>query len=202
MLSICIKGLFAMYFWRPSLKRLNYPSNWLCSKLLVTYPDRGGQANHFWLFLFLLSFLSHLSSDQLRGVSAKFHNNIFYSQWPPLTDKTTKKIHVSSYCTPALRSTVNFNCTISDCDPLNYISSDLTQKRSRRFFYFQWTTKSTTNSLNWCFLGRFLIEHKFSLFFIVPKFFNNPFCLKCLIPSKLFLQNSILWIRIAWQKKT
>ena len=95
----------------------------------------------------------------------------------------------------------NFNCTISDCDPLNYISSDLTQKRSRRFFYFQWTTKSTTNSLNWCFLGRFLIEHKFSLFFIVPKFFNNLFCLICLIPSKLFLQNSILWIRIAWQKK-
>ena len=105
-LSICIKSLFAMYFWGPSFNRPNYTSNWLCSKLLVTYPDRGGQANHFWHFLFLLSFLSQLSSDQLRGVSAKFHNNIFYSQWPPLTDKTTKKFHVSWSYTSAVRSTV------------------------------------------------------------------------------------------------
>ena len=90
-LSICIKSLFAMYFWRPSFKRPNSTSNWLCSKLLVTYPDRGGQANHFWHSLFLLSFSSQLSSAQQRGVSAKFYNNIFYSQWLPLTDKTTKK---------------------------------------------------------------------------------------------------------------
>ena len=107
MLSICIKSLFAMYFWRPSFKRPNYTSNWLYSKLLVTYPDRGGQANHFWHFLFLLSFLSQLSSALLRGVSAKFYNNIFDSQWPPLTDKTTKKIHVSWSYTSAVRSTVN-----------------------------------------------------------------------------------------------
>ena len=106
-LSICIKSLFAMYFWRPSFKRPNSTSNWLCSKLLVTYPDRGGQANHFWHFLFLLSFLSQLSSAQQRGVSAKFYNNIFYSQWPPLTDKTRKKFHVSSSYTSAVRSTVN-----------------------------------------------------------------------------------------------
>ena len=107
MLSICIKSLFAMYFWRPSFKRPNYTSNWLCSKLLVTEPDRGGQANHFWHFLFLLSFLSQLSSAQQRGVSAKFYNNIFYSQWPPLIDKTRKKFHVSSSYTMAVRSTVN-----------------------------------------------------------------------------------------------
>ena len=73
----------------------------------------------------------------------------------------------------SLQKTILSKYTISDCDQMNYRSSDLTQKRSRRFFYFQWTTKTTTNSLNWCFLGRFLIEHKFSLFFIVPKFFNN-----------------------------
>ena len=109
-LSICIKSLFAMYFWGPSFNRPNYTSNWLCSKLLVTYPDRGGQANHFWHFLFLLSFLSQLSSAQLRGVSAKFCNNIFYSQWPPLTDKTTKNFHVSSSYTSAVRSTVKLLC--------------------------------------------------------------------------------------------
>ena len=85
------KVKFAMYFWRPSFNWPNYTSNWLCSKLLATYLDRGDQDNHFWHFLFLLSFLSQLSSAQQRDVSARFYNNIFYSQWPPLTDKTTKK---------------------------------------------------------------------------------------------------------------
>ena len=36
----------------------------------------------------------HIS--QLRGISAKFHFNIFYSPWPPLTVRTIKKFHVSS----------------------------------------------------------------------------------------------------------
>ena len=105
-LSIGIKSSFAMYFWRPISKRPFFSSNWLCSKLLVTYPDRGGQANHFWHFLFSLSFLSQLSSGQLRGISAKFYINIFYSPWPPPTDKTMKKFHVSPYYTSALGSTV------------------------------------------------------------------------------------------------
>ena len=105
-LSIGIKSSYAIYFWRPYFWEANFTSNWLCSKLLVTYPDRGGQANHFWHFLFLLSFLSQLSSAQQRGVSAKFYSNIFYSQWPPLIDKTRKKFHVSSSYTTAVRSTV------------------------------------------------------------------------------------------------
>ena len=106
-LSIGIKKLICNALMEAFIQEAYFTSNWLCSKLLVTYPDRGGQANHFWHFLFLLSFLSQLSSDQLRGVSAKFDNNIFYSQWPPLTDKTTKKFHVSSSYTSAVRSTVN-----------------------------------------------------------------------------------------------
>ena len=108
-LSIGLKSSFAMYLRRPFANRPFFTSNWLCSKLLVIYPDRGGQAKHFWHFLFLLSFLSQLSSAQQRGISAKFYYNIFFSQWPPLTDKTTKKFHVSSYCTSALRSTVKWN---------------------------------------------------------------------------------------------
>ena len=55
-LSIRIKSSYAIYFWRPYFWEANFTSNWLCSKLLVTYPDRGGQAKHFWHFLFLLSF--------------------------------------------------------------------------------------------------------------------------------------------------
>ena len=108
-LSIGIKSSYAIYFWRPYFWEANFTSNWLCSKLLVTYPDRGGQAKHFWHFLFLLSFLSQLSSVQLRDISAKFYINIFYSPWPPLSDKTLKKICMSSYYTSAPGSTVNVN---------------------------------------------------------------------------------------------
>ena len=105
-LSTGIKSSFAMYFWRPFSYEVIFTSNWLCSKFLVTYSDRGGQANHFWYFLFLLRFSSQLSSAQLRDISAKFYINIFYSPWPPLTDKTLKKFCVSQYYTSALGSTV------------------------------------------------------------------------------------------------
>ena len=108
-LSIGLLSSYAIYFWRPYFWEANFTSNWLCSKLLVTYPDRGGQAKHFWHFLFLLSFLSQLSSAQLRDISAKFYSNNFYSPWPPLTDKTLKKICVSPYYTSAPGSTVNFH---------------------------------------------------------------------------------------------
>ena len=87
-------------------------ANWLCSKLLVTYPDRGDQANHFWYFFLFLSFLTQLSSAQLRGISAKFHINIFYSSWPPPMDKTIKKFYVSQYYTSALGSTVKYGIEI------------------------------------------------------------------------------------------
>ena len=82
--------------------------------------------------------------------------------------------HTSMWMTLYLEETLKYhwNCTISDCDPLNYISSDLTQKRSRRFFYFQWTTKTTTNSLNWCFLGRFFMERKFSFILLCIKWLS------------------------------
>ena len=112
-LSIGLKSPFAMYPRRPFANRPFFTSNWLCSKLLVIYPDRGGQAKHFWHFLFLLSFLSQLSSAQLRDISAKFYSNNFYSPWPPLTDKTLKKNCVSSYCTSALGSTVNNEYSVS-----------------------------------------------------------------------------------------
>ena len=106
-LSTGIKSSFAMYFWRPFSYEVIFTSNWLCSKFLVTYSDRGGQANHFWYFLFLLRFSSQLSSAQLRDISAKFYINIFCFPWPPPTDRTIKKFHVSPCCTSALRSTVN-----------------------------------------------------------------------------------------------
>ena len=102
---------FVMCFEGPKVKEPFFTTNWLCSKLLVTYSDRGDQANHFWQFLIFLSFLSQLSSAQLRGISAKFHTNIFYFPWPPPTDKTIKKFHVSPYCTSALGSTVKFSNT-------------------------------------------------------------------------------------------
>ena len=91
---------------------------------------------------------------------------------------STLFLHTSMWMTLYLEETLKFhlNCTISDCDPLNYISSDLTQKRSRRFFYFQWTTKTTTHSLNWCFLGRFFMERKFSFILL---------CIKCLSSKKI-----------------
>ena len=105
-LSIGIKKLICNALMEAFIQEAYFTSNWLCSKLLVTYPDRGGQAKHFWHFLFLLSFLSQLSSAQLRDISAKFYSNNFYSPWPPLTDKTTKKFHVSPSYTSAVRSTV------------------------------------------------------------------------------------------------
>ena len=129
-LSIGLLSPYAIYFWRPYFCEANFTSNWLCSKLLVTYPDRGGQANHFWHFLFLLSFLSQLSSAQQRGVSAKFYDNIFYSQWPPLTDKTTKKFHVSSSYTSAVRSTVKD--ILYDCNSLRKASGKCTFRRRLR----------------------------------------------------------------------
>ena len=108
-LSIGIKKLIFNALMEAFIQEAYFTSNWLCSKLLVTYPDRGGQANHFWHYLFLLSFLSQLSSAQLRGISAKFCSNIFYSQWLPPTDKTTKKFNVSPSFTSAVGSTVKSN---------------------------------------------------------------------------------------------
>ena len=63
--------------------------------------------------MIFLSFLSQLSSAQLRGISAKFHINIFYSSWPPPTEKTIKKFRVSPFYTLALGSTVN-DCYIQN----------------------------------------------------------------------------------------
>ena len=105
--SFLVISSFAMWFEDPKTKGAFFITNWLCSKLLVTYPDRGDQANHFWQFLIFLSFLSQLSSALLRDVSAKFYDKFFFFYWPPLTDKTTKKFHVSPSYTSAVRSTVN-----------------------------------------------------------------------------------------------
>ena len=104
--SFLVISSFAMWFEDPKVKGAFFITNWLCSKLLVTYPDRGDQANHFWYFFLFLSFLTQLSSAQLRGISAKFHINIFYFPWPPPMDKTIKNFYVSQYYTSALGSTV------------------------------------------------------------------------------------------------
>ena len=135
-LSIGIKSSYAIYFWRPYFWEANFTSNWLCSKLLVTYPDRGGQAKHFWHFLFLLSFLSQLSSVQLRDISAKFYINIFYLPWPPLTVKTLKNFCVSQYYTSALGSTVKRSSVYLD----KWVNSQIIVK---------WTSLSTIWKLPW-----------------------------------------------------
>ena len=67
------------------LRRLKMmlPSRWRRSRSRTYYLwdhealASGGAQPNIWHFLFLLSFLSQLSSAQLRGVSAKFCNNIF-----------------------------------------------------------------------------------------------------------------------------